>query len=318
MKVSIVIPAYNESENIHQTVLDIQENLQNTPIPDGEYEVIVVDDHSSDHTFEMLPEKLSNHITILRLSRRSGSHVALRAGLNEASGDVIICIAADGQDDPEALPRMIGEWQKGYQVVWALRETRKDEPIQDRLITGFFYFLLRYFSETRASIDLSRADFYLLDRKVVDAINTCTEKNTSLFGLIIWLGFNQTTIEYRRKKRRYGSSKWNFRSKLSLAKDWIIAFSGIPLRLLTYSGFAIAGIGFLYALLVIVKSILLGSPVPGWSSVMTVILILGGGQAIMLGIIGEYLWRTIDESRNRPNYFIEKRHDNAHSLDKSK
>ena len=145
-----------------------------------------------------------------------------------------------------------------------------------------------------------------MDRKVVDAITACRETNTSLFGMIAWIGFKQGYIEYERRQRHSGRSKWNLRSRIRLAKDWIIAFSGIPLKLLTIIGFSVACVGFVYAFTVVIRSIIFGSPVQGWSSVMTAILVLGGGQMMMLGILGEYLWRTLDESRNRPGYFVEK------------
>jgi len=153
---------------------------------------------------------------------------------------------------------------------------------------------------------LANADFYLLDRKVVNAINTCGERNTSLFGLLIWLGFNQDSVTYQRRARMSGKSKWNFKSRLRLATDWIIAFSGIPLRFVTYLGIFISLLGFVYALGVFINVFLFGSPVQGWASLMVVILFLSGIQMILLGTFGEYLWRNLDESRKRPLYFLEK------------
>lgn len=307
MKISFIIPAYNEKENIIPTISSIEQELEkSSPKPD--YEIIVIDDHSSDNTFDTLEQKKLPNVSILRLSRRSGSHVALRAGLNTANGDAAICMAADGQDAPTTILDLLNQWQNGNEIVWALRKNRDDETFLSKSFANIFYYLLTKFNKSDSEIDLSRADFYLLDKKVIGAINSCQEKNTSLFGLIIWLGFNQSFVEYERPSRRFGKSKWNFKSKMALAKDWILAFSGIPLRLLTYSGFFIAGIGFIYALFIVSHSIINKSPVPGWSSVMTITLLLGGGQAIMLGIIGEYLWRTMDEARKRPIYFIQKIH----------
>lgn len=305
MKLSIVIPAYNESDNIVATIQEIEGVLRSLPDGCPNYEIIVVDDHSSDATLETVRNNGGPRSRALRLSRRSGSHVALRAGLDMATGDAAVCIAADGQDDPNALPRLLATWHSGADIVWALRTDRHDEPLLQKILARLFYRLLTSFSGLDSQIDLSRADFYLLDRKVVTAINSCRERNTSLFGLIVWLGFIQGSIEYSRRPRRVGKSKWNFRSRLHLAKDWIIAFSGLPLKMMTVAGFIIAGVGFVYALFVIIHSLLFGSPMLGWSSVMTAILLLGGGQIMMLGILGEYLWRTLDESRNRPAYFIE-------------
>ncbi|MBU0484854.1 MAG: glycosyltransferase family 2 protein [Proteobacteria bacterium] len=307
MKLSIVIPAYNEADNIGETIKELTKIIHDLDDPPASYEIIVVDDSSSDQTFEAIQALDNTNVRIIRLSRRSGSHIALRAGLDAAHGNAAICLAADGQDNPQALNAMISQWKAGHDIVWGLRKNRQNEPLLNNLFANLFYRLLSWFGETSSpDIDLSRADFYLLDRKVVNAIKSCQERNTSLFGLIVWLGFSQTFVEYDRRERRAGTTKWNFKGRLQLAKDWILAFSGLPLKLMTVVGFCIAGIGFIYAVFVIVNSVIFGSPLQGWASVMTAILLLGGGQIMMLGIIGEYLWRTLDESRDRPTYFIEK------------
>ena len=306
MKVSIVIPAFNEAENISFLLSEIS---QATIFSTGEFdcEIIVVDDASTDNTFAEASSFANSPVTVLRLSRRSGSHVAIRAGLDIATGAAVICLAADGQDDPAVIEQMLQKWNNGADIVWALRHHRQEEKLINSFLAMAFYRLLTFFGAGSRQIDLSRADFYLLDRKVVEALKSCPERNTSLFGLIAWLGFNQEKIEYDRRQRKAGVSKWNFKSRLRLALDWVIAFTGIPLKLVTLTGFLIAFLGFLYAIIVISRSLILGNPVQGWSSVMTAILLLGGGQMMMLGIIGEYLWRTLDESRNRPCYFISKK-----------
>ncbi len=307
MKISIVIPAYNEADNICVTLDEIVKSLALTKYSESAWEIIVVDDHSSDDTYELVRKQTVTrpNVRSIRLSRQSGSHVALRAGLKSVEGDVTVCLSADGQDDPNIFQELFTQWEAGKDIVWALRRVRQDEPFFQKLLAHFFYKLLFLFEEAPADIDLDRADFYLLDRKVVNAINQCHERNSSLFGLIAWLGFNQGYVEYDRRGRRSGESKWNFRSRMRLAKDWIIAFSGLPLKLMTVAGFFVSSAGFLYALLIICRSILYGSPIVGWPSMMTVVLVLGGGQMLMLGVIGEYLWRTLDESRSRPTYFIE-------------
>lgn len=305
MKLSVIIPAYNEADNICPTIQEIRQNL---PEFFGEAiaaEIIVVDDHSTDSTFAQIESLGDAQVRAIRLSRRSGSHIALRVGLDVSTGDAAICLAADGQDDPHALAAMLAEWKAGRDIVWALRRCREHESFVQQLFARVFYFLLGYFGGGTAKIDLSRADFYLLDRKVINAVKACRERNTSLFGLLVWVGFDQGFVEYDRRPRRLGGTKWNFRSRLRLAQDWIIAFSGLPLKLMTMLGFSISGVGFLYASYVVIHSVLYGSPLLGWSSIMTAILLLGGGQIMMLGIIGEYLWRTLDESRDRPTYFID-------------
>lgn len=305
MNLSIVIPAYNEADNIRATIDEIFQNLSALSSESITAEIVVVDDHSSDNTFPQVEKLGDTRVRVIRLSRRSGSHIALRVGLDVANGDAAICLSADGQDDPNALAAMITEWKAGRDIVWALRRSRENESLAQQLFARAFYFLLGWFGGGTSKIDLSRADFYLLDRKVINAVKACRERNTSLFGLLVWVGFDQGCVEYDRRSRRSGGSKWNFRSRLQLAQDWIIAFSGLPLKLMTMLGFSISCVGFLYAFYVVIHSLLHGSPLLGWSSIMTAILLLGGGQIMMLGIIGEYLWRTLDESRDRPAYFID-------------
>jgi glycosyltransferase involved in cell wall biosynthesis len=300
--ISIVIPAFNEAENIASTARELAAFTSSC----GEsYEIIVVDDHSDDNTFQTVKEMADPHVASIRLSRRSGSHIALRAGLARARGDAVLCIAADGQDDPSIVGSMIEKWKSGVQLVWALRKDRKNESLRVTILAKLFYWVLGLLQPKNASVDFSRVDFYLLDRRVVEAINSCRERNTSLFALIAWLGFVQDSVVYDRKPRKHGSSKWSFRSRLQLAQDWIVAFSALPLKLITRLGIVVAFTGFLYAAIVFFNA-LWGKPITGWSSLMVVVLIMGGCQMIMLGVIGEYLWRNLEEARSRPSYFIER------------
>ena len=305
MKLSIVIPAYNESRNIGPTIEEIISITDNATDID-QVEVIVVDDHSSDNTFDVVSAMDDKRISCMRLSRQSGSHTALRAGIREAKGDAVLCICADGQDNPSCIPEMLQKCRNGAHVVWALRKSRGNEQLHIRIPALIFYKLLNSLVSSKDDIDLTNADFWLIDRTIADAVNSCMERNTSLFSLIAWLEFKQDFVMYDRRVRRYGTSKWNFRSRLRCAKDWIIAFSGIPLKLMPVIGFFISSVGFLYALYII-ANYFIGNPLEGWSTIMVITLLLGGIQMIMLGIIGEYLWRNLDESRKRPLYFIEKK-----------
>jgi len=303
MKLSVVVPAYNESNNIPFIISKVTENIQATKVV-KEYEIIICDDHSSDKTFERVQELNNKNVKSIRLSRRSGSHVALRAGLLNASGDLVLCISADGQDDPIVLSEMIEKIQQGKDIIWGVRNNRQ-EPILSKYFAVIFYKLLSLFISNENNVDLANADFYLLNKKVVKAINSCEERNTSLFGLIAWIGFEQDQVKYDRKKRNSGKSKWNFNSKMKLALDWIMAFSGLPLKLGSILGFLVAFFGFLYAIFILFFA-LSGKAIPGWASTTTIILFLGGIQLMMIGIVGEYLWRTLDETRKRPIFFIEK------------
>ena len=306
MTLSVVIPAYNESKNIKTTIREVLSTLDKMPDIDRT-EVLVVDDHSSDGTFEAAGGMDDSRVKCLRLSRRCGSHTALRAGMKESTGEAVLFTSADGQDDPACLVDMLKKWRKGAKVVWALRKTRRGEPWYITKPAQAFYRLLTCLGGVeKTDIDISRANFYLLDRIVVNAINNCLERHTSLFGLILWLGFNQDFVEYERRPRRSGKSKWNFRSSLTLAKDWIMGFSGLPLTLMFLVGIVITGVGILYALYM-VANIILGNPAESPAVIILAILLVGGIQLITLGLVGEYLWHNLDESRRRPLYLIEKR-----------
>ncbi|MFQ5786841.1 MAG: glycosyltransferase, partial [Thermodesulfobacteriota bacterium] len=255
---------------------------------------------------ELIRSLNNKKVICYRLSRRSGSHTALRAGMFYSKSDVVLCLAADGQDNTDCLGAMMGKWRGGKKIVWALRNDRKNEGWFIHLPAKLFYrILLLLIGAKNINVDFSRADFFLLDRSVVDAINKCRERNTSLLGLIAWLGFSQDTVKYDRQMRLAGVSKWTFRSRMRLAKDWILAFSGIPLKLASFFGFFFAITGFLYAIYVFLNAIVGRIPPTGWSSLIIIILFLGGIQMIMLGIIGDYLWQNLDESRQRALFFIE-------------
>jgi dolichol-phosphate mannosyltransferase len=304
LNLSVCIPAFNEGKNLTNTIeeiiLEIKKNLDIKS-----YEFIIVDDHSDDNSFEIINQLNKSNIRCIKLSKRSGSHVAMRAAIENANGDIALCLSADGQEDPSILSLMIEKYKSGNSIIWGIRENR-NEPILQKLFASVFYKLIKKFIEpSNKNIDLANADFYLLDIKAIQAIKRCKEKNTSLFGLLIWIGFNQDQVKYHRRERKEGKSKWNFKSRMKLAKDWIIGFSAIPLKMITYVGISIAALGFIYSILIMVLSIL-ELTTPGWAETVIIILILGGIQLTMIGVIGEYLWRTLDETRMRPNYFIQK------------
>jgi dolichol-phosphate mannosyltransferase len=302
MYLSVVIPAYNENENIPLVVDNLHRILSGiTELT--QYEIIFCDDHSSDGSIATIAAMQNPYVRAIRLSKRSGSHVAIRAGLNASKGDIVLCISADGQEDPAVLTEMIHKIKSGKDIVWGVRSARK-ESFFVKQFGLLFYRLLKYFVQNSNKIDLANADFYLLNRKVVEAINSCKERNTSLFGLIVWIGFKQDQVSYERKERMNGKSKWSFRSRLKLATDWILAFSGIPLKLITLFGVLFSLVGFVYAFIIVILY-LTGNTTPGWAETVILILMLGGIQMTMIGVIGEYLWRTLDETRDRPLYFIE-------------
>jgi len=304
MFLSVVIPAYNEEDNIEPIIKEVNYHISKSAIV-TKSEIIVIDDHSSDNTFKVVNSLGLESVNCYRLSKRSGSHTVLRAGIALASGDAVLCISADGQDDPGVLEQMLTKLEEGKDIIWGVRNKRNEGFIDQWFSSAFYTFLKLMTKFENKKINLANADFYLLSRKVVNAITECKEVSTSLFGLIIWIGFEQDFVNYERRDRLSGSSKWNFKSSLKLAFDWITAFSGIPLKIISITGFVIATFGFLYAIFIIFYS-LLGYAKPGWAEVVIIILILGGLQMLMLGILGEYLWRNLNETRKRPLYFIEK------------
>jgi len=302
---SIVIPAYNEELNLAPFLDELLKRLSKTSRIE-DFEIIVVDDHSSDQTLGVLAKVNSDKVRGLRLSRRSGSHTALRAGIAETKGDRVLCLAADGQDDPAVLESMLMQMDQGCEIVWALRKERR-ESWGARTGAAFAYFLIKTFiTQDRVDVNIANADFFMFSRRFTEAIRQCPERNTSLFGLMLWLGFKQGTVTYERRERMRGKSKWNFRSKARLLADWIIGFSGIPLKIMLVVGFLAALLGLLYALFILIFS-LLGYTRPGWAETVILILVMGGVQMLMLGVVGEYLWRNLDETRKRPLYFIEGR-----------
>ncbi len=304
-KLSIVVAAYNEEGNLpllYQRVLALDWDRLGLGL-----ELLFVDDHSRDRTPQVLADLAARdpRVRVLRFSRNFGSHKAFTAGLEHCTGDAAVILAADLQDPPETIPALVEKWRAGARVVWAQRADREGESLTTRLCSRFYYFLMRRFAEVRPPP--KGADFLLVDREVIAALKAAPEKHTSLLSLIQWMGFDQDHIEYTKEARHSGSSKWTLRKKFKLAVDSFVSFSYAPVRLMSAVGLGFALTGFLYALLIIGRSLLHGIPVQGWASLMCVLLIVSGVQLVMLGVLGEYLWRAFDEVRGRPRYIIERR-----------
>jgi dolichol-phosphate mannosyltransferase len=302
---SVVVAAYNEEGNLpllYQRVCALDwKGLGLEP------EIIFVDDHSRDGTPRILAGLAASdpRVKVLRFSRNFGSHKAFTAGLEHSSGDGAVILAADLQDPPETIPLLVAKWRAGAQVVWAARANREGESAVTKLLSRLYYALMRRFADVQPNP--GGADFLLVDRRVVEELRASPEKNTSLLSLIQWMGFAQDEITYTKEARHSGRSNWTLRKKLKLAVDSFVSFSYAPIRLASAFGLLFALSGFAYAAVVAIRAIVLGSPVQGWSSMMCVLLIVAGVQLVMLGILGEYLWRVFDESRGRPRYIVEKR-----------
>ena len=299
-RISIVTPAYNEAENLPLLYRELCTVLDGMPV---EWEWLVIDDHSSDATFGVLTElsRRDPRVRALRFARNSGSHLACTCGLREASGDCAVIMAADLQDPPDTIPKLFERWRDGVQVVWAVRAARIGEKASTIAFSRFFNWFLR---RSTGMKDMPAADFFLVDRRVLDAFRQFEESNTSVMTLIAWMGFRQESLLYVKEARAHGVSKWSLEKKLKLAVDCITSFTYLPIRYMSYAGVIVAVLGFLYAGAVLVNAFR-GHPIQGWTSLIIVVLLLGGMQMIMMGILGEYLWRALDESRRRPRYLIE-------------
>jgi glycosyltransferase involved in cell wall biosynthesis len=295
---SIIIPVYNEEENLpllYKRVCDFVEQS------DDSYEVIFVDDGSQDRSFLILKGLASQdpRIRVLRLSRNFGSHSACLAGLISSRGRACVWLPADLQDPPEIIRRMAEEWKKGYEIVFAVKEQGGNSP---RVFQAIYYRMVRKWA--LRNMPRTGIDLFLLDRKVVDVITSMQEKNTSILGLILWSGFSQTAIEYKKGERYKGVSKWTPAKKVKLFIDTFVSFSYFPIRSISVIGIIFALLGFFYAAFIIINRLLFSLPIEGWSSLMVVLLVVSGIQMLMLGVLGEYLWRNFDESRMRPSFII--------------
>jgi glycosyltransferase involved in cell wall biosynthesis len=299
---TIVTPAYDEAENLPVLYRRLRTVLHSI---DMDWEWIIVDDHSADDTFTVIADIAGSDPRVhgIRFARNFGSHTAMTCGLHHAKGDCAVVMAADLQDPPETLPALLTKWRGGGHVVWAVRARREGEKASTLGFARLYYFLMRWlvgFKEMPAT----GADFFLVDRRVVDALRQFNESNLSLMALITWMGFRQVMITYNKQARLHGSSGWSLEKKLKLVVDSVASFTYLPIRLMSYLGFIVALVGSLYAGVIIVNA-LAGRPPQGWSSLTVVILVVSGIQMLMMGVLGEYLWRALDESRRRPRYLIE-------------
>jgi dolichol-phosphate mannosyltransferase len=299
---SVLTPAYNEEDNLPVLYERLSQALVHLNI---DWEWIVVDDHSSDGTFAALTEISTRdpRVHALRFARNFGSHTALACALHHARGDCAVIMAADLQDPPEEIAELLEKWQRGARVVWAVRGEREGEPKSRIAFARFYYWLMRRVVGVK-EMPPSGSDFFMLDRRVLDAYAKFSETNVSLMALIAWMGYSQDSIVYNKKSRLHGKSGWNLEKKLKLVVDSVTSFSYLPIRLISYAGFVVALLGFIYAGWIVYNAVA-GSPAAGWSSLMVVVLVVAGVQMVMMGVLGEYLWRALDESRQRPRYLIE-------------
>ncbi len=300
--VSIVLPAYSEENNIHPLCHEIIDHLEET----SGFEIIFVDDGSRDQTFRRIEELSRNDARVkgIRLSRNFGHQTALLAGLNEAAGDVVITMDADGQHPPAMIPRLIEKLAEGFDVVNTTRLDAKGTGIFKKISSRWFYRVFNMLSDTR--IEPASADFRIMNRKALDAFLTIEEHDRFTRGLVSWMGFRQTQLSYRAQERRSGRSKYSLRRMRLFAFDGVTSFSSKPLRLSMLMGL-ITILGGLAYMIYAVLMYLQGHTNPGWTSLLITVLLIGGIQLFSIGILGEYLARIFNEVKKRPHYFIQKR-----------
>jgi glycosyltransferase involved in cell wall biosynthesis len=298
---SIVVPMYNEEKNIDvffSQLLPVIAKLT------SDYEIICVNDGSTDATLEKLLEYRQNNaaIKVINLSRNFGKERALTAGLDYARGDAVVPIDADLQDPPELIEEMIAKWKEGFEVVYATRNIRRGESLAKRIVTALFYILLNKISEI--PIPRNTGDFRLLDKKVVKALCQLPESGRFMKGLFTWVGFRQTAVVFDRQPRYAGKTSWNYWKLWNFALDGFTSFSFLPVRIWSYLGVCISLLSLIFAIYFILLALIKGIDVPGYASLMVVMLFLGGIVLIGLGIQGEYIGRIFNEVKKRPLYFV--------------
>ena len=301
--ISIVTPAYNEARNLPVMHERLCAALDQTR---ADWEWIIIDDASSDDTFAAAETiaSIDRRVRVFRFSRNFGSHTATICGLEHARGDCAVAMASDLQDPPGTIPALLAEWTTGNHVVWAVRAYREKESRSTIAFSRFYYWMMRKVAGLK-DMPATGADFVLLDRRVIDAVCRFPEQNASFFALVTWMGFRQASIRYEKQARLHGRSGWTLRKKIKLVVDSLTSFTYQPVRWMSLIGLVVSVLGVIYAIVVVVNAFR-GAPTQGWTSLMIVVLFLGGGQMFMLGVLGEYIWRGLDEARRRPRYLIER------------
>lgn len=300
-RLSLVVPAYNEEEAVGSFMERVVPIVERTT-PD--YEIVWVNDGSGDGTIALLERmrRVNPHVKILDLSRNFGKEGALSAGLDYASGDVVIPLDADLQDPPDLIPEMVEKWREGYDMVVAVRSDRRSDTLAKRTFASLFYRVFSHLGDV--AMPANAGDFRLMDRQVVDALKRLPERTRFTKGLFAWLGFRQTTVTYVRPRRVAGHTKWKYWQLWNFALEGIFSFTTWPLRVWTYFGLLAAVAAFVYMLFIVVRTLIYGVDVPGYASITAMILFFSGMNMIGLGMLGEYVGRVFIEVKQRPLYLV--------------
>lgn len=301
-KLSVVVPVYYNEHTL--AALHVELSRIAALFNDVDFEFVFVDDGSRDRSFEILEEiaRKDSRTRVIRLARNFGANAAILAGMSHATGDGVAFVAADLQDPPDVLGEMIKAWREGHKVILAVRRNR-DDPLLSRWLAAAFNTIFHYLVMNDAPP--SGVGFFLVDRQVADVVVRCEEKNANLIALIVWLGYRSHNIEYDRPARPGGKSRWTFRKKARYAIDTFVAFSYLPIRLASLAGIMLSLVGAMASVYVIGVRLFWSVVVEGWASLMVVLLLVSGVQMTILGVLGEYLWRTLDQSRKRPVFVVD-------------
>ncbi|WP_372637887.1 glycosyltransferase family 2 protein [Cohnella sp.] len=298
---SVVVPMYNEEEVIEVTYRRLKTVLDKL----GEtYEIVFVNDGSRDRTADIVRSLCAEdrRVKLVEFSRNFGHQIAVTAGMDHASGRTVVLIDADLQDPPELIADMVAKWREGYDVVYGKRIERKGESWFKKLTAAAFYRLLR--SMTSVNIPVDTGDFRLMDRKVCDALTSMRERSRFIRGLVSWAGFKQTSVDYVRDERFAGETKYPLRKMIRLSLDAMTSFSTRPLKIASVLGFVLSAVGFVYLFVVLYQRLFTDTTMQGWTSMIAISLLFHGITLSLLGVLGEYIGRTYEESKGRPLYLV--------------
>jgi glycosyltransferase involved in cell wall biosynthesis len=301
---SIVVPVHNEASNVHHLYDEVTRVVRG--IGDLDWEFVFVDDGSGDGSLEAIHDlhRADPRVRAIRFPRNFGSHIAIAAGIDHCHGDGAVIMAADLQDPPSVLPAFVASWRAGHDIVWGARAGRDDGVLRSVLMRAF-YRLVRRFAIPGYPAG-GTGSFCLISRPVIETFRQCKERNRLTFGLIAWSGFRQAEVPYRRPSREAGESSWKAGRLVKSAIDTFVGFSFVPIRVISFLGVLVSVLSFLMGFYVLLNRVLFGTKVEGWTSVMLAVLVIGGVQLVMIGVLGEYLWRVLEEARGRPLYVLER------------
>ena len=300
-KISIIIPVYFNSDTLMLLYEDMKEKILGTI---GDYEIVMVDDGSGDESWDIMNKirEMDGNVKCIKLSRNFGEHAALLAGLSQCTGDCAVTKQADLQEDSELIVQLYDKWKEGNKVVLAVRQER-DEPAIKKFFANMYYSIVRKTIDKK--MPKGGFDCYLLDRQAIEVLLKLDEKNSSLQLQVLWMGFKSDNVYFHRKDREVGESRWTFSKKIKYVFDSMMSFSYFPIKFMSGMGVVMAILSFVWIIGVIIEFVAIGTPVKGWSTLMCLVLFSTGMILLMLGVLGEYLWRTLDATRNRPVFIID-------------